>query len=82
MILKKGVHLSIYMQIIIISKHLFLLLGQLKPKFYVKHLLDGRTNVYINNPGLMTKIAAIPIYGKNLQKISPETVDKFQRNLA
>ena len=38
--------------------------------------------MYINNPGLMTKIAAIPIYGKNLQKISPETVDKFQRNLA
>ena len=25
--------------------------------------------MYINNPGLMTKMAARPIYGKNLSKI-------------
>ena len=25
-------------------------------------------NVYINGPGHMTKVAAMPIYGKNLKK--------------
>ena len=38
----------------------------IKAKFYVKHLQEGGTNVYINNPGHMTKMAAMPIYGKNL----------------
>ena len=42
----------------------------------------GRTKVYINNPGHTTKMAAIPIYGKSLQKSSPEPVDRFQRSLA
>ena len=41
----------------------------IKAKFYVKHLKDGIINVYINNPGHMTKMAARPIYGKNLSKI-------------
>ena len=41
----------------------------IKAKFYVKHLKDGVINVYINNPGHMTKMAARPIYGKNLSKI-------------
>ena len=51
-------------------------LGQSKPKFYVKHLKDGVTNVFINNPGHMTKMAAMPIYGKNPSKSSsPEPVD-------
>ena len=41
-------------------------LGQLlKAKFYVKHLYNGGTNVYIYNLGHMTKMAAMPIYGKN-----------------
>ena len=44
-------------------------LGQSKPKFYVKHLEDGVTNVYINNPGNMTKMTTMPIYGKNPLKI-------------
>ena len=34
----------------------------------MKHLWEGGTNVYINNPGHMTKMAAIPIYGKNPSK--------------
>ena len=43
-----------------------------KKKFTVydmKHLWEGGTNVYINNPGHMTKVAAMPIYGKNPSKI-------------
>ena len=35
----------------------------------MKHLLEGATNVFINNPGHMTKMAAMPIYGKNPSKI-------------
>ena len=40
----------------------------IKAKFYMKHLWEGETNVFINNPGHMTKIAAMPIYGKNPSK--------------
>ena len=40
----------------------------------MKHLKEGGTNVYINNPGHMTKMAAMPICGKNLKKpSSPES---------
>ena len=38
-------------------------------KFYVKHQQEGLTNVCINNPGHMTKKAAMPIYGKNPSNI-------------
>ena len=31
----------------------------------MKHLCGGGTNVYINNPGHITKMATMPIYGKN-----------------
>ena len=31
---------------------------------------DGETKFYSNGPGHMTKIAAMPIYGKNLKKSS------------
>ena len=41
----------------------------IKAKFYMKHLWEGGTNVYINNPGHMTKMAAMPIYDKNPSKI-------------
>ena len=41
----------------------------IKARFYMKHLWEGETNVYINNPGHMTKMAAMPIYGKNPSKI-------------
>ena len=39
-----------------------------KSKFYMKHLYEGGTNVYINNLGHMTKVAIMPIYGKNPSK--------------
>ena len=38
--------------------------------------------MYINNPGRMTKMAAMLVYGKTLQKSSPEQVDQTQQNLA
>ena len=34
-------------------------------KLYMKHLLEGGTNVYINNPGHKMMMS---IYGKNLSK--------------
>ena len=37
-------------------------------KFYVEPAWEGRNKVYIDCPGHMTKMAATPIYGKNLQK--------------
>ena len=50
-------------------------------KFYVEPPWEGGTKVCINGPGHMTKMAANPIYGKNLQKSSPEPVGGFPRNL-
>ena len=41
----------------------------IKAKFYVEPR-DGGTKVYINGPGHITKMAAMPIYGKNLKKSS------------
>ena len=43
--------------------------GPIKAKFYMKHQWEGGTNVFINNPGHMTKMAAMPIYGKYPSKI-------------
>ena len=37
----------------------------IKAKFYVEPPWEGATKVYINGPGHMTKMAAMPIYGKN-----------------
>ena len=42
----------------------------IKAKFYVEPRWEGGTKVYINGPGHMTKMAAMPIYGKNLKKSS------------
>ena len=39
-------------------------------KIYVEAPWEGGTKVYITGPGHMTKMAAMPIYGKNLQKSS------------
>ena len=44
----------------------------IKAKFYVEPPWEGGTKVCINSPGHMIKMAAIPIYGKNLKKSSPE----------
>ena len=38
----------------------------IKAKFYVEPPREGGTKVYINGPGHMTKMAAMPIYGNKL----------------
>ena len=43
----------------------------IKAKFYVEPPWEGGTKVCINGQGHMTKMAATPIYGKNLKKSSP-----------
>ena len=54
----------------------------IKAKFYVEPPWVGGTKVCINGPGHMTKMAAMPIYGKNLKKSSsPEPAGRFPRNL-
>ena len=40
----------------------------IKAKFHVEPLQDGGTKVCIIGPGHMTRMAAMPIYGKNLKK--------------
>ena len=42
----------------------------MKAKFYAEPPWEAGTKVYINGPGHMTKMAAMPIYGKNLKKSS------------
>ena len=54
----------------------------IKAKFYLEPPWEGGTKVCINGPGHMTKMAAMPIYGKNLKKSSsPEPAGRFPRNL-
>ena len=54
----------------------------IKAKFYVEPPWEGGTKVCINGPGHMTKMAAMPINGKNLKKSSsPEPAGRFLRNL-
>ena len=43
-------------------------LDQSKPNFMWSLLGKGGKKVNINGPGHMTKMTAMPIYGKNLQK--------------
>ena len=38
----------------------------IKAKFYVEPPWEGGTKLCIDGPGHMTKMAAMPIYGKNL----------------
>ena len=42
--------------------------GPIEAKFHVEPSSDGETKVYSNGPGHMTKMAAMPIYSKNLKK--------------
>ena len=42
----------------------------IKAKFYVESPWEGGTKVYINGTDHMTKMAAVPIYVKNLKKSS------------
>ena len=43
---------------------------QIEAKFHVDHPLDGGTKICSNGPGHMTKMTAMPIYGKNDKKSS------------
>ena len=50
----------------------------IKAKFYVEPHWEGETKVCKNGPGHMTKMAAMPIYAKNLKKSSsPEPAGRF-----
>ena len=40
--------------------------GPIEAKLHVEPPWDGGTKVYSNGAGHMTKMAAMPIYGKNL----------------
>ena len=56
--------------------------GPIKAKFYVEPPWEGGTKVRINGPGHMTKMATMPMYGKNLKKSSsPEPAGRFPQNL-
>ena len=44
--------------------------GPIEAKFHVESPWDGGTKVCSNGPDHMTKMAAMPIYGKNLKKSS------------
>ena len=43
--------------------------GPIQVRFYVEHLCLAGTKVYIIGPGHMTKMAALPIYGKKHLKV-------------
>ena len=47
--------------------------GPIKAKFHIEPPWDGGTKICSNGPGHMTKMTAMPIYGKILKKsYSPE----------
>ena len=55
----------------------------IKAKFHVEPPWEGGTKVYRNGPGHMTKMATMPIYGKNFEKSSsPELEVLWSWNLA
>ena len=54
----------------------------IEAKFHMESLWDGGMKVCSNSPGHMIKMAAIPIYGKNLQESSsPEPKGRWPWNL-
>ena len=53
----------------------------IKAKFYVEPPWVGGMIFRLRHLGHMTKMAAVPIYGKNLQTSSPEPPGRFSRNL-
>ena len=42
----------------------------IETKFHADHPWDGGTKICSNGPGHMTKMAAMPIYGKNIEESS------------
>ena len=56
--------------------------GPFEAKFNVEPTWDGRLKICSNGIGHMTKIAAVPIYGKNLKtSSSPEPKGRWPWNL-
>ena len=53
----------------------------IKAKFYKKHLWEAGTNVFINNLGQITKMAAMPIYSKNPSNIFSGTTRPISTKL-
>ena len=52
--------------------------GPISIKFHMQPLDRGGKKVYIFRPGHMTKMAAMPIYGKDLKKSSsPEPLGRL-----
>ena len=51
--------------------------GPISIKFHMQPLDRGGKKVCIFHPGHMTKMAAMPIYGKNLKKSSPEPLGRL-----
>ena len=49
--------------------------GPIEAKFHVEPPWDGGMKICSNGPGHTTKMAAMPMYGKNLKKSSPEPKD-------
>ena len=47
----------------------------IKAKLHVEHPLEGRKKDYINATGQRTKMAAMPIYGKNYKKNLPNDLE-------
>ena len=53
--------------------------GPINAKLHVEHPQQGGTKVCINGPSHMTKMAAMPIYGKKNKKSSSlELVDSMK----
>ena len=42
----------------------------IEARFHVDHPWDGGMKICSNGPGHMTKVAVMPIYGKNIKKSS------------
>ena len=56
--------------------------GPISFKFRMQFPSKGGKKVYICGPGHMTKMATMPIYGKNLRKSSsPEPLGRFLETL-
>ena len=47
---------------------------------YGVSIWDGGTKVYSNDPGHMTKMATMPIYGRNIKKSSSESKSRWPWN--
>ena len=50
--------------------------GTIVTKFHIQHPGSLEKKSYLNGLDHMTKMAAMPIYGKNLKKSSPEPIDR------